>query len=122
MEGCPWFKAVLVRSAAFTLYHFAQLPTHDATSGFRLFARRVVDMIAIESNQGFCFSIELLVKAHRLGWRICEVPALWFERRAGSSRFRVLRWLPAYLRWYFYAFATGLLKRPSSTVTLRMRT
>ena len=122
MEGCPWFKAVLVRIAAFTLYRFAQLPTHDATSGFRLFARRVVDMIAIESNQGFCFSIELLVKAHRLGWRICEVPALWFERRAGSSRFRVVRWLPAYLRWYFYAFATALLKRPSSTVTLRTRT
>jgi glycosyltransferase involved in cell wall biosynthesis len=39
MEGCPWLKAVLVRSAAFTLHHLARLPTRDATSGFRLFSR-----------------------------------------------------------------------------------
>ena len=106
MQGCPWLKAVLVRTAAFTLHHVARLPTHDATSGFRLFSRRVMERIAVESGQGFCYSIELLVKVHRLGWRIGEVPALWFERKHGASRFRVLKWLPAYLRWYGYAFAT----------------
>lgn len=119
MVGCPWLKAVLVRAASFTLQHLARLPTHDATSGFRLFSRRVIERIAIESDQGFCYSIELLVKAHRLGWRIGEVPALWFERKHGTSRFKVLNWLPAYLRWYCYAFATTLLRRPPSTVTLR---
>jgi dolichol-phosphate mannosyltransferase len=119
MEGCPWLKAVLVRSAAFTLHHLARLPTRDATSGFRLFSRRVVDRIAVESDQGFCYSIELLVKAHRLGWRIGEVPALWFERKKGQSRFRVLKWLPAYLRWFFYAFATSWLRRPPESVTLK---
>lgn len=31
-------KAFLVRAANFTLYYFARLPTHDATSGFRLFS------------------------------------------------------------------------------------
>ena len=86
--------------ATFTLHHLARLPTTDASNGFRLFSRRVIDRIAVESDQGFCYSIELLVKAHRLGWRIGEVPAQWFERRHGESRFRVLRWLPAYLRWY----------------------
>jgi hypothetical protein len=53
MEGCPWLKAVLVRSAAFMLHRFAGLPTHDATSGFRLFSRRTIERIAIESDQGF---------------------------------------------------------------------
>lgn len=120
MVGCPWLKAVLVRAAAFSLNRFARLPTKDATSGFRLFSRRVIDQIAIESDQGFCYSLELLVKAHRLGWRIGEVPALWYERRHGQSRFRILKWLPAYLRWYFYAFATTILRRPPSTVTLRI--
>jgi glycosyltransferase involved in cell wall biosynthesis len=120
MVGCPWLKAMLVRAAAFSLNRFARLPTRDATSGFRLFSRRVIDQIAIQSNQGFCYSLELLVKAHRLGWRIGEVPALWYERRHGQSRFRLLKWLPAYLRWYFYAFATTILRRPPSTVTLRI--
>lgn len=119
MQGCPWLKAFLVRTAAFTLYHLARLPTHDPTSGFRLFSRRVIERIAIESDQGFCYSIELLVKAHRLGWRVAEVPALWFERTQGTSRFRVLYWLRAYLRWYFYAFATTYLRRGPETITLK---
>jgi hypothetical protein len=70
-------------------------------------------------NQGFCYSIELLVKAHRLGWKIGEVPVQWFERRHGESRFRVLEWLPAYLRWYGYAFATTLLRWSPGTVALK---
>ena len=118
MVGCPWLKGVLLRSANFTLYHVARLPTRDASVGFRLFSRRVIDQIAIESDRGFCYSIELLVKCHRLGWNIDEVPAWWFERKHGESRFRVLRWLPAYLRWYGYAYATTFLRRPPSTVPM----
>ncbi len=119
MIGCPWLKAVLVRTANFTLYNIARLPTRDATSGFRLFSRRVVDTIQVESDRGFTYSLELLVKAHRLGWRIGEVPAQWIERAQGKSRFRVLRWLPEYLRWYFYAFATTYLRQGPDTVALK---
>jgi glycosyltransferase involved in cell wall biosynthesis len=119
MVGCPWLKAALVRSANFTLHHVARLPSTDASNGFRLFSRRVIDKIAVESDRGFCYSIELLVKAHRLGWKIGEVPVQWFERRHGESRFHVLKWLPSYLRWYGYAFATTFLRRPPETVTLK---
>ena len=118
MVGCPWLKAFFVRAGNFTLYYLAQLPTRDASNGFRLFSRRVIDQIVIESDQGFCYSIELLVKCHRLGWRVGEVPARWFERAHGASRFQVLRWLPAYLRWYLYAFATTYLRRPPGSVRL----
>lgn len=121
MVGCPLLKAALVRAASFTLYYVARLPAHDASNGFRLFSRRVIDTIQIESDRGFCFSIELLVKCHRLGWRVGEIPARWIERAQGQSRFRVLRWLPAYLRWYAYAFATTFLRRPPSSVTLKER-
>lgn len=122
MVGCPWLKAVLVRLASFTLYHVARLPTHDASSGFRLFSRRALDEIAIESERGFCYSIELLVKCHRLGWPIGEVPAQWFERTRGSSRFQVIKWLPDYLRWYTYAFATTYFRRPSESVRRKRAT
>jgi len=119
MVDCPWLKSFLVRTANFTLHHFARVPTRDASNGFRMFSRRVIDGIKVESDSGFCYSIELLVKTHRLGWRIGEVPARWFERRAGESRFRVVQWIPAYLRWYAYAFATTLLRLPASTVPMR---
>ena len=119
MVGCPWLKALLVRASAFTLYHIARLPTHDASNGFRLFSRRLIKSVVIKSERGFCFSIELLVKCHRLGWPVAEVPAQWFERKQGESRFRVLGWLPNYLRWYGYAFATTFLRLPANSVKLR---
>lgn len=122
MVGCPWLKAFLVRVGSFTLHHLARLPVRDASNGFRLFSRRALDRIPIESDSGFCYSIELLVKAHRLGWPIGEVPANWFERQHGTSRFRVLSWLPAYLRWYAYAFATTYLRRPPESVVLKSST
>jgi dolichol-phosphate mannosyltransferase len=36
------------------------------------------------------------------------VPTVWRERARGASRFRLLKWLPAYWRWYCYAL--GLKK------------
>ena len=32
---------------------------------------------------------------------------------------RWIRWLPAYVRWYLYAFATTYLRQPPSTVPLK---
>jgi glycosyltransferase involved in cell wall biosynthesis len=115
MVGAPWLKGFLVRGASFTLHYLARLPVHDPSNGLRLFSRRVIDEIAVESESGFTYSIELLVKCHRLGWPIGEVPIEWYERTAGQSRFRVLKWLPKYLRWYFYAFATTWLGARSVT-------
>jgi dolichol-phosphate mannosyltransferase len=116
MAGCPWLKAVLVRCAAFTLHYFARMPARDSTNGFRLFSRRLLDRVQIESTQGFTYSIELLAKCHRLRWPMAEVPAQWRERAHGHSRFRVMRWVPAYLRWYFYVFATTFFRRRPESV------
>jgi glycosyltransferase involved in cell wall biosynthesis len=118
MEGCPFLKSILVRAASLTLNRIARIPIKDSSNGFRLFSRRLLDSVVIESSVGFSYSIELLVKCHRLGWNMAEVPALWFERKHGKSRFSVLKWIPYYLRWYFYAFETTYLKRGKGTVAL----
>jgi hypothetical protein len=111
MDGCPLLKEILVRTANFTLYHLAGLPTHDASNGFRMFSRKVVDQIPIQSNEGFTYSIEYLVKADRLGWKVCEIPAQWHERKFGESRFRIFRWLLNYLRWYVYGVGNRFLRK-----------
>ncbi|MGB7538471.1 MAG: glycosyltransferase family 2 protein [Anaerolineales bacterium] len=111
MEGCRWYKALPLQIAAWTLAHIARFPAHDPTNAFRLFSRRLLDAVPIESTQGFTFSIELTAKCHRLGWKIAEVPAQWRERSEGKSRFRVFDWAGSYLRWYFYIFATTFLRR-----------
>lgn len=113
MVGCRWQKALPVRIAAFTLKYIANLPTHDPTNAFRLFSRRLLDRVEIESSKGFTYSIELTVKCHRLGWKIGEVPASWYERKKGTSRFKIFSWASAYLKWYFYVFATTYLRKKS---------
>lgn len=118
MQGCPWLKAVLVRSTAYSMYYLARLPVHDPTNGLRLFSRRVLDSCVIESSRGFTYAIELTVKCQRLGWKIDEVPSQWIERQKGTSRFQVVRWIPAYIRWFGYGFATTYLRRGPSTVPL----
>jgi dolichol-phosphate mannosyltransferase len=122
MKGCPWLKAVLIRSSAFLLFHLARVPTHDPSNGFRLFSRRVLETIPVESTVGFTYSLELLAKCHRLGWKIGEVPVAWYQRKSGASRFRVLRWTPHYLTWFFYCFGTAMGLKAASCVRLKDRT
>jgi glycosyltransferase involved in cell wall biosynthesis len=111
VEGYPKLKYLIVRIAAFLLYKLAFIPTQDPTNGFRCFSRRVIDQIPIESEVGGTYSLELLVKAHRLRWKIIEVPSTWIERKAGKSKFKVWKWIPHYLEWFLYGFATAYLRK-----------
>ncbi len=119
MKGCPWLKSFLVRSASFTLYWLASIPIKDASNGFRLFSRKILDTVPVESSQGFTYSLEFLVKCHRLRWKIAEVPSSWHQREKGESHFRLFKWLPYYLRWYFYGFITRYLRKVPETVRLK---
>jgi len=116
MKGCPLIKSILVRVASFTLYLFSSIPVRDASNGFRLFSRRLINMVTIESEVGFAYSLELLAKCNRLKLKITEIPAQWEERSEGSSRFRVFKWLPQYLKWYFYGLSTTWLKKGTQDV------
>jgi dolichol-phosphate mannosyltransferase len=118
-NGAFWLKEVLSRTASYSLYFLGGAPVRDSTNGFRMFSRRVLEGIEVESQQGFTFTIELLVKADRLGWTIEEVPALWFERTVGKSRFRIFKWVLPYFRWYLYGLATRWLRRGPASVRLR---
>ena len=48
---------------------------------------------------------------NRLNYKISEVPAQWEERSEGSSRFKIFKWLPQYLKWYIYGLATTWLRK-----------
>lgn len=119
MKGCPFWKSVFVRVASYTLYRFALIPIRDASNGLRMFSRRLIDNFAIESTRGFTYSIELLVKCHRYGWKITEIPATWIEREKGESKFNIVKWFPYYLKWYFYGFQTTFLRKKPESVMLK---
>ena len=102
--GGPWLKGLLSRLAGVSLRWIAGLPTHDATNSLKAYRRAFLERTRIESRVGFSLALELTVKAHFTGGRVAEVPALWRDRVAGESRFKLVAWLPQYLYWYLWAF------------------
>jgi glycosyltransferase involved in cell wall biosynthesis len=102
--GGPPLKRLMSRVAGLTLHWFARVPTHDPTNNFKLYSRRFLDSVRIESTAGFELALELTVKATLARRRIAEVPTTWRDRTAGQSNFKLRKWLPQYLRWYRVAF------------------
>lgn len=99
--GGPLLKRTMSRAAGLTLHRLGGLPVHDATSNYRLYSKRLLNQVTIESKGGFELGLELTVKAYRLGLRVAEVPTTWRDRTAGQSRFKLVQWLPRYLHWYW---------------------
>jgi glycosyltransferase involved in cell wall biosynthesis len=102
--GGPPLKRLMSRTAGLTLHWFAGVPTHDPTNNFKLYSRRFLDTVTIESTAGFELALELTVKATIAGRRVAEVPTTWRDRTAGQSNFKLRKWLPHYLHWYWAAF------------------
>jgi glycosyltransferase involved in cell wall biosynthesis len=109
--GGPRIKRMMSRTAGLTLHWFAGVPTHDPTNNFKLYARRFLDVVTIESTAGFELALELTVKATLAGRRVAEVPTTWRDRTAGQSNFKLRKWLPHYLHWY----RTALVGRVAGT-------
>ncbi|MEK7467323.1 MAG: glycosyltransferase [Planctomycetota bacterium] len=107
--GGPFLKRTLSRLAGLSLYWIARLPTHDATTNFRAYSAAFLRVTRIRSRHGFEVALELTTRAHRQGFKVDEVPSSWQDRSAGSSRFRLWKWLPRYLYWYLLAMAVPLI-------------
>lgn len=101
--GGPFLKKLLSRAAGISLKYLAGLPVHDATNSFKLYRRSLLNKIDIQSEDGFEVGMEITVKAHFAGYKITELPCVWTCRKSGESRFKLIKWLPKYLHWYFFA-------------------
>ena len=111
MVGNPILKSILTRLASFFLFYFTSFPIKDSTNSFRLFSRDLLDKIKIESDKGFTLSLELTAKAHRLKYKIIEIPVVWIEREKGKSRFKLFSFIMPYTKWLFYIINTSIFYR-----------
>lgn len=103
-SGGGLIKPLMSKYACLSLYFLTGIPTHDATNSFKLYRKSLLDAVEIESNGGFELGLELVVKAYLNGYKITEVPTSWVDRIAGKSNFKLIEWLPSYLKWYLKAF------------------
>lgn len=64
------------------------LPVHDATAGFRAYKASALRLLRPETCQsaGYAFQIEMTRRAVDAGLRIVEVPIIFRDRAAGTSK------------------------------------
>ncbi len=106
--GGPLIKRTMSRVAGRLLHDLAGLGTRDATTNFRAYAAEYLAHTEIESKRGFEIALELTVKAQQMGLSVSEVPSSWTDRSAGQSNFKLWKWLPNYLHWFWVAMRQPL--------------
>ena len=64
------------------------MPVHDATGGFKCFRRKVLESIDLDKvhSNGYSFQIEMNFKAWSKGFKVCEHPIIFMDRRWGVSK------------------------------------
>lgn len=64
------------------------VPVRDLTGGFKCIRREVLETIDLGSirAEGYGFQIEVTYRALRAGFRVVEVPIVFTDRRAGTSK------------------------------------
>jgi len=107
--GGPFLKTVLSKVAGLSL-NMLGIPTHDSTNAFKMYRKKLLNNIYVESTGGFEYSLEIITKAYQMGYRITEIPSTWTDRETGKSKFKLLKWLPSYIKWYIRAFTTCIDK------------
>lgn len=95
-------KKTLSSLAGRSLHILSRIPTSDITNNFKMYRSSILRELNIESNGGFEIAMEITVKAFKKGFKIIEIPTVWSDRTSGESNFKIWKWLPHYLRWYFY--------------------
>jgi dolichol-phosphate mannosyltransferase len=100
-----WPRRRLLLSRAANAYARAalRLPVHDITAGYRAYPIDVVMAISSDiSSRGYSFQIEMALRVFDAGYRIVEVPIVFREREAGSSKMNsgiVLEAMTGVTRW-----------------------
>jgi dolichol-phosphate mannosyltransferase len=85
-----WRRAISRGGSAYS-GRVLNLPFHDLTSGYKGFRREVLEALDLYGTRsvGYAFQIEVTYRCARKGYRIVELPIVFQNRCAGSSKMSV---------------------------------
>jgi len=84
----PLSRLLLSMGASLYTRMITGLPLRDCTSGFKCFKRKVLESINLDKIQsdGYSFQIEMSFKAWKKGFILGEIPIIFLDRSAGTSK------------------------------------
>lgn len=121
-HNCTWKRILLSRVANFVARSLLGLKARDATAGFRLYRRQVLQGIPLDEifSSGYSFLVEMLFMCQRRGWSIGEVPIIFEDRRKGKtkiSRQEIVKAQYTVLRLFIRRLRGGEPRRPPISAT-----
>lgn len=91
----PLQRLLLSMFASYYTRMITRLPQRDCTAGFKCFRREVLENLELERVQsdGYSFQIEMNFRAWVKGYTIKEIPIIFVDRAAGTSKMskRIIR-------------------------------
>lgn len=86
--GWNWYRHFMSNGAMFFSRFILGLKTHDVTSGFRCYKRRVLENINLDkiSAGGYAFQEEMLYLTEKNNFKITEIPVTFSDRKLGKSK------------------------------------
>jgi dolichol-phosphate mannosyltransferase len=100
----PKSREALSRGANVYVRLVLGISVHDATGGYRAYRADTLSALGLDTvdSQGYCFQIDLTMRAIKAGRTVTEVPITFTERARGASKmsrgiiiealWRVARW------------------------------
>ena len=121
-RNCTSKRVVLSKGANFVARSLLGLKAKDATAGFRLYRREVLESVPLDRifSSGYSFFFLFLFLCQRRGWQIGEVPIIFEDRRLGQtkiSRNEVLKAQYTLLRLAFRRLRRREPRRPEVPIS-----
>lgn len=84
----PWYRSLLSRGGNIYSKWALGVPINDLTGGFRVYRSEVLRSVNTHTvaSQGYCFQVDLAMRAVEAGSSIVEVPITFVERESGESK------------------------------------
>lgn len=88
IENWPMGRVMMSYFASVYVRLILWVPFKDTTAGFKCYRRRVLEKINFDKIKfiGYAFQIEMKYLAHRLGFKVIEVPITFTDRVEGTSK------------------------------------
>jgi dolichol-phosphate mannosyltransferase len=88
VENWSLSRKVISRGGCLYAQTILGLPQRDLTGGYKCFRREVLEAIDLDAvnAKGYGFQIEMTYRAHKLGFKVVELPIIFVDRKVGESK------------------------------------
>lgn len=109
------FKVWLPRWAGKLMRLLTGIGTVDPTNSFKMYNGAMLRDLNLRSTVSFSVTLEIVAKAHCLGYNVVEIPTVWRDRQHGKTNFKLWRSVTAYFPWLVAASLRGrIIRLPQS--------